>query len=44
MIRDLVDIAVDMVREERLDEVREQAEQQRRGAPAGLAAAAGLSR
>ena len=40
MIRDLVDIAIDMVREERLDEVADRAEAQRRGAPARPADAA----
>ena len=40
MIRDLVDIAIDMVREERLDQVADRAETQRRGAPAGSADAA----
>ena len=46
MIRDLVDIAIDMVREERLDEVADRAEQQRRRAPARSAdaAAAGAER
>ena len=34
MIRDLVDIAIDMVREERLDEVADRAEAERRRAPA----------
>ena len=40
MIRDLVDIAIDMVREERLDEVADRAEMQRRRAPARSADAA----
>ena len=40
MIRDLVEISIDMVREERLDEVDDRAEAQRRRAPAGSADAA----
>ena len=40
MIRDLVDIAIDMVREERLDEVGDRAEAQRGRAPARSADAA----
>ena len=40
MIRDLVDISIDMVREERLEEVAERAETQRRRAAAGSADAA----
>ena len=40
MIRDLVEIAIDMVREERLDEVAERAETQRRRAAARSADAA----
>ena len=44
MIRDLVDVAIDMVREERLEQVADRAEQQRRRATAGSAdaAAAGI--
>ena len=46
MIRDLVDIAIDMVREERLDEVADRAEAERRRAAARSAdaAAAGAQR
>ena len=40
MVRDLVELAVDMVREERLEEVRAKARRQRRGAPARSPAAA----
>jgi hypothetical protein len=40
MIRDLVDIAIDMVREERLEEVGRPRRSQRRRAPAGSADAA----
>ena len=40
MVRDLVELAVDMVREEKLEEVREQARAGRRGASARPAAAA----
>jgi len=36
IIRDLVDIAIDMVREERLEEVAERAEKKRRRAAAGF--------
>jgi len=39
MIRDLVEIAIDMVREERLEEVEDRAEMKRGGAAAGCAAA-----
>jgi ATP-dependent HslUV protease ATP-binding subunit HslU len=44
MIRDLVEIAIDMVREERLEEVEDQRGDERRGAPAGRAAAASAAR
>ena len=40
MIRDLVEIAIDMVREEKLEEVADKAEMQRRRAPARPVAAA----
>ena len=39
MIRDLVEIAIDMVREEKLEEVTDKAELQGRGAAAGFVAA-----
>ena len=44
MVRDLVELAIDMVREERLADVRPKARQQRRGAAARPAAAAGHAR
>ena len=44
MVRDLVELAVDMVREERRDEVRDKARAERRGAAARPAAAAARRR